>query len=185
MELSVSMLMQVNRGKKKLSGKAVFRLETLEKSLGLAVQESAEPVARSAKNWGLSCTCPIISWASAGDSRAFEDQGEDNPRIATDCKDPNCYALTVDGDSMSPIYLHGDVVVVAPNQEARHGDLVVAKTKEDEVYFKRLEFSRDMETIRLISFNPNYPAMEFKKSDLRFVQPVFSIVRYPQKKFNH
>lgn len=86
---------------------------------------------------------------------------------------------------MTPIYLHGDILVMAPNQEARHGDLVVVKTVDDDVYFKRLEFSRDMSTLRLVSFNPNYPALEFRKDELRFVHPVFSITRYPQKKFNH
>jgi len=130
-------------------------------------------------------SCPIISWASAGERHAYEDQGEGGARIATDCQDVNCYALTLEGDSMSPIYMHGDVLVAAPNQEAQHGDLVVAKTLRDEVYYKRLEYSRDMKTIRLVSFNPNYPVMEFGVAELRFLHPVFSITRYPQQKFNH
>ena len=130
-------------------------------------------------------SCPIISWASAGERHEYEDQGEGGARIATDCQDVNCYALTLEGDSMSPIYMHGDVLVAAPNQEAQHGDLVVAKTLRDEVYYKRLEYSRDMKTIRLVSFNPNYPVMEFGVAELRFLHPVFSITRYPQQKFNH
>ena len=129
--------------------------------------------------------CPIISWASAGERHEYEDQGEGGARIATDCQDVNCYALTLEGDSMSPIYMHGDVLVAAPNQEAQHGDLVVAKTLRDEVYYKRLEYSRDMKTIRLVSLNPNYPVMEFWMAELRFLHPVFSITRYPQQKFNH
>jgi SOS-response transcriptional repressor LexA len=152
------------------------------------VTESVKPRARppgAGPYWGTSCTCPIISWASAGERHSYEDQGHDGPRIATDCLDPNCYALQIQGDSMSPIYVHGDVVVVAPNQEPQHGDLVIAKTSDDDVYFKRLEFARDRETIRLVSFNPNYPAMEFRPEDLRFLHPVYSVTRYPAKKFNH
>lgn len=84
---------------------------------------------------------------------------------------------------MSPVFLDGDVVVLEPNREARHGDLVVAKTTEDEVYFKRLEFSRDLKLVRLVSYNPNYPVMEFKKQDFHFLHPVYSVTRYMGKNF--
>ena len=182
MELSTSMIFAIKNGEREPSDKVLFRLRALEEKLGLIVEACVTSVPTTGKPVR---ACAIISWASAGESHAFEDQGKDTASIATDCKDANCYALTIEGDSMSPSYLNGDVVVVAPSQEAQHGDLVIAKTMQDDVYFKRLEFSRDLQTIRLVSFNPNYPALEFTRPELRFIHPVFSITRYPQKRLNH
>ena len=127
--------------------------------------------------WGTGDAVPIISWASAGMGAAYEDQGSNVPHIKSDCGDPNCYALTIAGDSMEPIYRAGDVVVVAPNSEAKSRDLVIVKTVEEDVYFKELRFSQDMQTVRLFSFNPNYPVMEFSRSQLRFIHPVHSMTR--------
>jgi transcriptional regulator with XRE-family HTH domain len=134
--------------------------------------------------WGTSKSAPIISWASAGSSHDYADQGQDVPHVATDCRDPNCYALAIEGDSMATVYLPGDIIVAAPNTEPVQGDLVVAKTVKDEVYFKRLEFSRDREIMRLLSFNPNYMPMEFRREELQFIHPIFQVIRFLlQKKF--
>jgi phage repressor protein C with HTH and peptisase S24 domain len=81
-------------------------------------------------------SAPLISWASAGDAHAYEDQGYNVPRIPTTCRDPHAYCLEIEGDSMEPKYSRGDIVVVAPSREARNGELVIARTKTDETYFK-------------------------------------------------
>jgi phage repressor protein C with HTH and peptisase S24 domain/DNA-binding XRE family transcriptional regulator len=128
--------------------------------------------------YGTQKVAPIISWASAGESHSWEDMGMDVPHIPTACRDPNTYALQIDGDSMAPLYRTGDVIVVSPNIEARQGDLIVAKTTKDEVFFKELHFSKDMRIIRLFSLNPNYPALEFKRSEIRFLHPIYSITRF-------
>jgi len=128
--------------------------------------------------WGTTDRCPVISWASAGDKHSFEDIGGDVETIPTDCKDGNCYVLRLEGDSMEPRYYGGDYIVVAPNLEAQNGDLVVAKTKDGEVYFKLYHRTGPHgELIKLTSYNQAYPTLEFPRSALRFCHPVHSVVR--------
>lgn len=128
--------------------------------------------------YGLAKRSPIISWARAGDAVAYEDQGLDVEYVATDCKDPNCYTLKLEGDSMESKYQAGDMIVVAPNIQAQNGNLVIAKTIRDEVYFKVFHSTgSEGQVIRLTSYNPVYPPLEFTKQQMRFIHPVHSVVR--------
>jgi SOS-response transcriptional repressor LexA len=128
--------------------------------------------------WGTTNLAPVISWASAGMGHEYYDQGEDVRRVATDCKDPNCYALEVDGDSMEPDFLNGDIIIVAPNIEATNGDMVVAKTLKGEVLFKKLKWSADGKVARLIPLNHEYEVRELPRTSLDWIQLVFSATRY-------
>lgn len=133
--------------------------------------------------YGATHMVPIIAWASAGNAHVFEDQGLDVDYIPTACKDNNCYALKVEGDSMEHVYHAGDIIVVAPNSPANSKDLVVVKTMEDEIYFKQLHIPRDGDDIILISFNINHPPMFFGKKQLRWIQAVHSVIRTFKKNF--
>lgn len=133
------------------------------------------------RNWGgpyygTSTGAPLISWASGGDAHTWEDQGHDVPMVQTNCKDPNCYALELAGDSMEHLYTQGDILVVAPNSEARPNDLVILKTKEDEVYFKKW-LGEKKGVSRFFSFNPNYPVMELKEKEIRKIHPVWCVIK--------
>lgn len=132
--------------------------------------------------WGTTDQAPIISWASAGSGNAFEDQGSDVATIPTPCKDPNCYALEIQGDSMEPLYLSGDIAVVAPNQLASNNDLVIAKLLDDSVFFKRLQITQGGKLYRLLSINPHHHAIDLKRTDLRFIHPVYSVTRFFKKR---
>jgi len=148
-----------------------------------SVPDERVPRENSGPYYGMSGgRCPIISWASAGNAHAYEDQGQDVPHILTRCKDQNCYALAIEGDSMSPAYLTGDIAVVSPNREAQNGRLVIAKTVDDDVFFKQLKPGRKEDTIRLLSFNPNYAPLDLHRSELRFIHPVYSVTRYFEEK---
>ena len=165
-----------------LTGKDSGNVKTVEYAIKAEVPEPLhdKPMPRhhGGPYYGTRKEAPIISWASAGDSHAWEDQGRNVPHIPTICGDPNTYALEIKGDSMEPLYTDGDIAVVAPNAEARPGDLVIAKTMEDESYFKQVRFSPDLKHVRLFSFNPKYPMMELKRHAVRFLHPVFSVTRY-------
>jgi SOS-response transcriptional repressor LexA len=159
--------------------------ETLGVSMAFLLGERVEgepkgyhPKDHGGPYWGTSNQAPIVSWASAGQARAFVDQGPDVEHIATNCKDPNCYALLVEGDSMEPKYFHGDVLVVTPRVEPVNGDLVVAKNVNDEVLFKLFHRGgNDGTHVRLTSYNPAYPQLEYKITDFHFIHPVYSITR--------
>lgn len=84
-------------------------------------------------------TAPVIAYAQGGEGAYPEDLGHAVPRIAVPCQDPNCYVLQLEGNSMEPIYQEGDLLVVAPNMEPINNDLVIVKTVEEEVLFKKLK----------------------------------------------
>jgi SOS-response transcriptional repressor LexA len=130
----------------------------------------AEPPARRA---------PVVSWAAAGQARAYEDLANQMEEyVETDCKDPNTFAIILEGDSMETKFLAGDRVVFAPNMEPRNGDAVVAKLTDGRVLFKY--FSRtgpEGRRIRLSSENPNYGPQEFETSDFTFIYPAWEVRR--------
>ncbi len=133
--------------------------------------------------FGTSGLVPIISWARAGQGHYYEDQGYDVPHIPTGCKDPNCYALTIVGDSMEPLYWDGDIVVVIPRGEPVNNGLVIVKTKEDEVLFKVYQTCKDPKLVLLTSINTKHPPIWMHLKEIRFIHIVHSIVRTFQKKF--
>jgi SOS-response transcriptional repressor LexA len=130
----------------------------------------AEPAGRRA---------PVVSWAAAGQARAYEDLANQiEEYVETDCKDDNAFAIILEGDSMETKFLAGDRVVFAPNMEPRNGDAVVAKLTDGRVLFKY--FSRtgpEGSRIRLSSENPNYGPVEYEGSDFTFVYPAWEVRR--------
>ena len=125
--------------------------------------------------WGTSNAAPVIAFARGGGGGYPEDMGLDVPHIPVTCKDPNCYVLELEGDSMEPLYSPGDLLVVAPNLQPTPGDLVVVRTVEDEVLFKK--YKQRGKTIVLSSFNPKHPALELAPKDIEKMHPVQSVVR--------
>jgi SOS-response transcriptional repressor LexA len=140
-------------------------------------EEVAKPRNWGGPYWGTTDGCPIVSWASAGDAHAYEDQGAAARVIRTNCDDPNCYALELEGDSMEPIYKEGDVIVMAPNYEANRGDLVMLKTADDDVYFKKW-IPDKWNKLRFQSLNPDYPVIILEPREISKIHPVWSVVRF-------
>lgn len=124
---------------------------------------------------------PVISWAHAGDAGNYYDVEHFlQEEIPTDCRDPHAYGLIVEGDSMEPAYRAGDRLVVSPSEEVMNGDVVIARLEEtDEVLFK-LYHLNGRGIVRLSSYNPIYPELEFKREDFRFIQPVLGMYRRPR-----
>jgi SOS-response transcriptional repressor LexA len=123
---------------------------------------------------------PVVSWASAGGGGNFSDLCEYlDEKVETDCPDPNAYSLIVEGDSMEPRLCPGDRVVIAPNIEARNGDMVVARLRESGSALLKLfhQVGKKGELVRLTSYNPAYPALEHPRKDFRFVQPIWGMLR--------
>jgi SOS-response transcriptional repressor LexA len=119
---------------------------------------------------------PVVSWGNAGLGGAYDDLAEQiAERVSTTCQDPNAYALIVEGISMLPDLLPGDRIVVNPNGEARHGDIVVARLAETgQVFLKRVEFLPG-DKVRLRSTNTAYGSHEFRRDEFRFIQPIWGI----------
>ena len=56
-----------------------------------------------------------------------------------DLKDPQAYALEVNGDGMEPCYRDGDILIVAPNAAPRRGDRVLISTRDGKIMAMSLQ----------------------------------------------
>jgi SOS-response transcriptional repressor LexA len=121
---------------------------------------------------------PIVSWAQAGKLVAYTDlDAAWHELAATTCRDENCFAVTITGDSMEPKYSAGDIAILMPNVEPRNGCLVVCKLKNEGVFFKLFHQSSDSQVFRLSSYNAVYPVMECRKEDFVWIYPVYQVTK--------
>jgi len=118
-------------------------------------------------------TVPLIGFAQAGAGGFFDDagfpagQGWDLIELPASAGDGS-YALQVQGDSMLPLYRHGDMLVVQPNAAVRKGDRVVVKTTSGEVMAKVLE-RRTPTAIELVSLNPDHPQRRLAAGEVEWM----------------
>lgn len=98
--------------------------------------------------------------------------------METDCKDPNSFAIILEGDSMETKFLAGDRVVFLPNSEPRNGDPVVAKLEDGRVFFKYYyRTGPEGARVKLVSENANYGPMEFDRAEFAFIYPAWEVKR--------
>lgn len=115
-------------------------------------------------------TVPLLGFAQAGAGGFFDDagfpagQGWDLIEVPEQSTE-NSYALQVQGDSMLPLYRHGDVLIVEPGARIDKGDRVVVKTHGGEVMAKVLA-RRTSRMIELQSINPEHPTRNVAVSDV-------------------
>lgn len=120
-----------------------------------------------------SSAVPLLGFAQAGAGGFFDDAGFpagqgweliELPERSTE----TTYALQVQGDSMLPLYRHGDVLVVDPAAQVRSGDRVVVKTTGGEVMAKVLE-RRTAKAVDLVSLNPEHPDRHLPARDVEWL----------------
>ncbi|MBS9721779.1 helix-turn-helix transcriptional regulator [Tianweitania sp. BSSL-BM11] len=116
---------------------------------------------------------PLVGFAQAGAGGFFTDAGfpvgqgwdmVEAPAIVPE----GGYALEVQGDSMLPLYRHGDRLIVDPNATARKGDRVVVKTTGGEVTAKIL-IRRTADLVELHSLNPEHPDRTLQLADIEWI----------------
>ena len=101
---------------------------------------------------------PLIGLAQAGSGGFFDDAGLPSGNGWDDVEFPpqnteHTYALEISGDSMLPLYRHGDRIIVSPESSIRRGDRVVVRTNEGEVMAKVLA-KKTSSSLELESINP-------------------------------
>ena len=75
------------------------------------------------------------------------------------------FGLLVKGDSMSPVFIDGDTVIVRRQESADTGDSVIAMINGDEATIKRLKRTED--GIILIPNNPQYLPMTYSNDQIK------------------
>lgn len=101
---------------------------------------------------------PLLSWVAAGTFCESGSYSKDDAIDMLPCPfphSPGAFCLVVSGESMMPDYRDGEIILVDPEQSAKHGDDVVVRTEEGATTFKRLQVTHD--GTYLLALNPAYP----------------------------
>lgn len=114
----------------------------------------------------LSFRAPIISWVQAGRKQAVIDAYQ--PGVAEDWEEYTvpasklAFALRVRGDSMTPDFPEGTVIIVDPAVSPKNGDYVVVRFNDtDEATFKKLVIDGPTKVLRPL--NPAYPTIQLSE----------------------
>ena len=129
---------------------------------------------------------PLINKVAAGYPTEFTDLGfparvADEYVRSPDLDDPDAFAARVVGDSMSPEYREGDIVIFSPARDVKSGLDCFARIEPDqETTFKRVYLERDghgNELIRLQPLNNAYPPRTLPREAVAGLYPAVSVMR--------
>lgn len=125
---------------------------------------------------------PIVGRVAAGTS-CFADNniiGYESVSIS-DINPSEQYAfLQVTGDSMYPLFMEGDLVLIRIQSSVDSGSYAVVTIDNDDGVIKRIVYGKDF--IELQSVNPMYPPRRFEKEDVTRIR-VFGVVKEVKRKF--
>lgn len=114
----------------------------------------------------------VIGWAHAGQAASYDEIPDSWKRmIPTDCRDPHAFAVTLEGDSMEPLFRDGDTLVLMPSERIYNGCIAVLRLASDGVLLRRLE-TRD-QRLRLVPLNPRYEVEEMECDQISWAYPVW------------
>jgi phage repressor protein C with HTH and peptisase S24 domain len=113
---------------------------------------------------------PLLGLARAGDDGFFDDaglplaEGWDQTDLPT--RKDSLISLTIDGDSMAPLYRPGDRVIVdLEASDVRRGDRVAVRTTGGETLAKEIA-AMNVAEVNLVSINPAYPPRALPRRDI-------------------
>lgn len=102
---------------------------------------------------------PIINRVSAGYPRDFTDLSyprgiADSYVSCPDLPDPDAFAARVFGDSMTPKYREGDIVIFSPAASCKNGDDCFVRFDDAQTTFKRIFFESADDNAEMIRLQP-------------------------------
>lgn len=125
---------------------------------------------------------PVVGRVAAGLSCFAETNIVDyEPVTKSTIIDGEQYAfLRVIGDSMYPVFMEGDLVLVRCQSAVDSGRYAVVTIDEEDGVIKKIVYGKDF--IELQSINPMYPPRRFEKEEMTRIR-VFGIVKEIKRKF--
>ena len=94
----------------------------------------------------------------------------------------NFFALKVKDDSMSPVFIENDIIVIKEQHDFENGDLVVAVINTNDITIKKVQKSDA--GIVLQSFNPHYAPLFFTHSDIEnLTVKIIGVVKQLRREF--
>ncbi len=102
---------------------------------------------------------PVINRVSAGYPKDFTDLSypkgaADTYLSCPDVSDPDAFAARVHGDSMTPKYRQGDIVIFSPRAAVKNGDDAFVRFNDGQTTFKRVFFEEDEKGQNVIRLQP-------------------------------
>lgn len=121
---------------------------------------------------------PILSYVQAGNWREICEQAtgfDGNVEYVTASVDigPRGFGLWLRGNSMTPFFNEGDLIIVDPDEAPRPGDYVVAKNGSEEATFKKYRprgiDENGQEVFELVPLNDDYPPMHSDRQHIEII----------------
>jgi len=120
---------------------------------------------------------PVISAIQAGALREITEPYELGDGFATLYTDDDyskwAFGLVIEGDSMSPEFRDGDLVIIEPDWEPRPGEYVAAKNGREEATFKKYRprgiDAHGNEVFELAPLNEDYPTLRSDTTSLKII----------------
>ncbi|HDU8491139.1 TPA: helix-turn-helix domain-containing protein [Aeromonas hydrophila] len=121
---------------------------------------------------------PILSYVQAGNWREICEQAttfDGNVEYVTASVDigPRGFGLWLRGNSMTPFFNEGDLVIIDPDEQPRPGDYVVAKNGSEEATFKKYRprgiDESGQEVFELVPLNDDFPTMHSDRQHIEII----------------
>ncbi|MFM5527691.1 helix-turn-helix domain-containing protein [Aeromonas veronii] len=121
---------------------------------------------------------PILSYVQAGHWREMCEQAsgfDGNVEYVSASIDigPRGFGLWLRGNSMTPIFNEGDLVIIDPDEQPRPGDYVVAKNGSEEATFKKYRprgiDESGQEVFELVPLNDDFPTMHSDRQHIEII----------------
>ncbi len=134
----------------------------------------------------LSLEVPVVNSVAAGYPREFTDLGyparvADEYVRCPDLSDPDAFAARVVGDSMSPLYTEGDIVIFSPAKPIKDGcDCFVRLEPDHETTFKRVYSETDHDgqaVIRLQPLNSAFPPRTLPREQVAAMFAAVNVIK--------
>lgn len=166
-ELAKAMNMSIEELLSKINGNQEFTLNTSK------LDELGNPVV----------SIPLLGTVKAGYNYLAEENWIGNVDIDKKLADSGeFFALNVKGNSMSPVLIEGDIVIVKKQDDFENGDIVVALINGDEATIKKAKKSDS--SILLQPFNNNYEPLIFTYEEMKSIPvKIIGIVKQLKREF--
>lgn len=122
---------------------------------------------------------PIYGTVSAGTGVIAEQIVLGYERVEPQYANDRYFWLSVKGDSMSPVFTDGDLLLIQHTDTLESGTIAAVLIDNEEGLVKQVLKSND--TVTLLSYNPAYPPRVFSGKDTDRVKPVGRVIEQRRK----
>ena len=152
---------------------------SLDELLGITPSYPGQTIPYNSKNV---IKIPVYGFVAAGEGMFAESNILDyeTAEISDTTPDRKYFYLKIHGDSMYPIFIEGDYILVQQQTSVDSGDFAVALVDDCEGVVKRVVYGDDW--IQLQSVNPMYPPRRFDGPDVQRIK-IIGLVKSLKRKF--